>query len=137
MNYNNQMMNNYSMSKEEKIQHAFEERGHDQPYKRIDTSKPHLSNLNEDPFLSRKIIYSIDRDAIRIGKKNVEPKNDIEITGLGVLPLVATISHYEEDHKLVISPKSDPNVEGLVAITLFISTDSWSQNKQSYSTWTD
>lgn len=70
MNFNNQMMNSYSMSKEEKIKHEEEERAANQPYTRVDISKPHLSNLNEDPFLSRKICYSIDKGQIRIGRKN-------------------------------------------------------------------
>lgn len=92
MNFNNQVMSSYSMTRSEKIKHEEEERA-DNPYTRVDTSKPHLSNLNEDPFLSRKICYAIDKGVIRIGRKNVEPKNDIEIIGHGVLPLLATISH--------------------------------------------
>ncbi len=30
-------------------------------YHKIDTKKPHLSNLNQDPQLSLKVKYSIDK----------------------------------------------------------------------------
>lgn len=44
---------------------------------KVDKSKPHLTNLNEDPQLSMKIIYSIDKEVITIGKRGSEPSNDI------------------------------------------------------------
>jgi len=31
-----------------------------------------------------KIHYSIDKEATRIGKRNAEPTNDIEIGGMGI-----------------------------------------------------
>lgn len=110
MNFNNKVMDSYSMSKSDKLKHEEEQRGDDQPYTKIDITKPHLSNLNEDPFLSRKICYSLDKDEVRIGKKNVEPKNDIEIIGLGVVPLLATISRTAEG-KYHLTPKYDTEME--------------------------
>ena len=47
-------------------------------------TKPHLSNLHEDPYLSRKINYSIDMARCTIGRRNMEPPNDIEIGGMGI-----------------------------------------------------
>ncbi len=43
----------------------------------VDKSKPHFSNLNEDPQLSRKINYSINKEEVKIGRRNTEPVNDI------------------------------------------------------------
>lgn len=63
---------------------------------KIDTSKPHLSNLNEDPQLSRKINYSIDKPKSTIGRRNAEPPNDIEIGGMGIRNLQAIIEVNEE-----------------------------------------
>lgn len=62
MNFNNRMINNSTMSKEDKLKIEEEESHQDQPYLKVDTNKPHLSNLNEDPFLSRKVNYSLDKE---------------------------------------------------------------------------
>ena len=35
----------------------------------VDTDRPHLSNLNQDPQLSRVINYSIDKETTKIGKR--------------------------------------------------------------------
>lgn len=37
---------------------------------KVDKNKPHLSNLNQDPQLSRKINYSIDRELTKLGRRN-------------------------------------------------------------------
>lgn len=44
---------------------------------KVDKTRPHLSNLNQDPQLTRKINYSIDKELVKIGKRNAEPQNDI------------------------------------------------------------
>ena len=74
---------------------------------KIDLSKPHLSNLNEDPQLSRKINYSIDSAKCTIGRRNAEPPNDIEIGGMGIRNLQATIEMNEQGF-----PYIDPNFTG-------------------------
>ena len=52
---------------------------------RIDFSKPHIANLNQDPQLSRKVNYLIEEnDETKIGKRGAEDKNDIEIGGMGI-----------------------------------------------------
>lgn len=60
-------------------------------FARIDESKPHIANLNQDPQLSRKINYSIDTTETTIGKRGADPKNDIEIGGMGIRKLHAII----------------------------------------------
>lgn len=62
---------------------------------KVDNSKPHISNLNEDPQLSRKINYSLDREASHIGRRNIEPQNHIEIGGMGIRNLHASIKRVE------------------------------------------
>jgi hypothetical protein len=59
---------------------------------KVDKTKPHLSNLNQDPQLTRKINYGIDKEATKIGKRNSKPQNDIEIGGMGIRNLHAVIS---------------------------------------------
>lgn len=58
MRYNSEVMNDMTMTKKEKIKHE-EEEFHSEA--KFDKTKPHLSNLNEDPQLSRKINYLIDK----------------------------------------------------------------------------
>ena len=58
----------------------------------VDLDRPHLSNLNQDPQLSRLINYSIDKEEVRIGKRKSHPKNDIEIGGMGIRNLHAVIT---------------------------------------------
>lgn len=64
------MMNDITMSTKEKL-----EMEHDSSYPisdvtKVDRNKPHLSNLNQDPQLSRKINYSINNEETRVGKRN-------------------------------------------------------------------
>ena len=61
-----------------------------------------MSNLNEDPQLSRKINYDIDKEESKIGKRGLEPPNDIEIGGMGIRNNHAIIT--KEDDKFYIQP---------------------------------
>lgn len=62
---------------------------------RVDFSKPHIANLNQDPQLSRKVNYAIEENETKIGKRGVEDKNDIEIGGMGIRKLHAMIKNKE------------------------------------------
>jgi hypothetical protein len=74
---------------EEKKKHEAEE---EELYAaKVDTSKPHISNLNEDPQLSRKINYPLQDEVSTIGRRNMEPANSIEIGGMGIRRLHASI----------------------------------------------
>ena len=70
---------------------------------KVDQHRPHLSNLNQDPQVSRRINYSIDKEVTKIGKRGAEPINDIEIGGMGIRNLHAVLSKDEED-KIYIDP---------------------------------
>lgn len=54
------MMNDMTMTRKEKLEQEHDTHGISDIHK-VDTKKPHLSNLNQDPQLSRKINYSIDK----------------------------------------------------------------------------
>lgn len=45
---------------------------------------PHLSNLNEDPFLSGKIVFALNEGQVTIGKPGGEVEPTFRIGGLGV-----------------------------------------------------
>ena len=90
LKFNNMMMKDYEMTKDEKKEQEEKEREEEQKNK-VDLSQAHLSNLNEDPQLSRKINYSIFDMEAKIGRRNAEPQNDIEIGGMGIRPLQAVV----------------------------------------------
>ena len=54
------MMNDMTMTKKQKLEQEHDEIISD--IHKVDKNKPHLSNLNPDPQLSRKINYSIDTE---------------------------------------------------------------------------
>ena len=70
---------------------------------KVDKTKPHLSNLNQDPQLSRKINYAIDKEVNHVGKRNAEPHNEIEIGGMGIRNLHALIKNNSEN-RIFVSP---------------------------------
>lgn len=53
------MMNDMTMTRGEKLKQEHEEIISD--VHKVEKNRPHLSNLNQDPQLSRKINYSIDK----------------------------------------------------------------------------
>jgi hypothetical protein len=48
----------------------------------------------------------VDVKEVKVGNKHCEPKNDIEIAGLGVPALLATITQ-NADNSLVLTPAVD------------------------------
>ena len=69
LKFNTMMVDNLSLTKEERKEN--EKKWNDEfSSNKIDESKPHLSNLNQDPMLSQKIKYSLDKDVIKVGKRN-------------------------------------------------------------------
>ena len=66
-------------------------------------SKIHLSNINEDPFLSRKINHIIN-----VGNNKVGKTGSIKIGGLGVNKEHCSIKYDpDEPNGLVLSPNKD------------------------------
>lgn len=90
LNFISEKENDYEISKAERRKQDPIEL-----YTRIDLSKPHIANLNQDPQLSRKVTYSIEEDSTKIGKRGAEDKNDIEIGGMGIRKLQAVIKSIE------------------------------------------
>jgi hypothetical protein len=56
-----------------------------------------LANLNQDPQLSRKVKYSIDKEETKVGKRGASPPNDIEIGGMGIRRIHALIKSVGND----------------------------------------
>jgi kinesin family protein 13 len=94
MNYNNERLGDYSMTKTEKLEKA------ESLVDKFDETKAHIVNLNEDPMLSRKMKYPMDKSEILIGRKGVEPPNDIVLGGVGVRAHHASIQHLENGYWL-------------------------------------
>ncbi|KRX03487.1 SMAD/FHA domain [Pseudocohnilembus persalinus] len=75
----------------------------------VDQNKPHISNLNEDPQLNNQVLFSIDQDVVKIGRKK-DPKLeiDIAINGLGIKPYHCNV--YKRDGKFYLGPNpNDPS----------------------------
>ena len=92
LRFNAEMMKDYEMTTKEKLQQENQNMAKITDINNVDTSRPHLSNLNQDPQLSRMINYSIDKEKINIGKRKCEPPNDVEIGGMGIRNLHAVIT---------------------------------------------
>ena len=56
MNKNNELLGDYNMTLSEKLEKA------ESVIDRFDETKCHIVNLNEDPMLSRKMKYPLDKD---------------------------------------------------------------------------
>ena len=95
--YVDETINDRETSRTEKKKHEAEEE--DAYAARIDLSQPHLSNLNEDPQLSRKVNYLLS-DHNSIGRRNLTPPNSIEIGGMGIRNLHALIKLEEDQYWL-------------------------------------
>jgi len=59
----------------------------------VNKSKPHFINLNEDPLLTAKILYSLDKPFVHVGRKNGNPVPDIVLGGAGIKSNHAIISN--------------------------------------------
>lgn len=60
-------------------------------------------------MLSQKIKYALDQDTIKIGKRKHEPKNDVEIGGMGIRPLHANISKRDDKYFIESEVCSEEN----------------------------
>lgn len=59
-----------------------------------------MINLNEDPMLSGRIVYSLVNIETHIGRKNGDPVADIILNGIGIEKNHAII--YNENGKIFI-----------------------------------
>ncbi len=51
---------------------------------KVDTNKPHLVVLNEDPQLSHKLRYSLNELPVYVGRKHGNPTPQITLSGIGI-----------------------------------------------------
>eukprot|EP00743_Colponemidia_sp_Colp-15_P005318 GILK01005718.1.p1 GENE.GILK01005718.1~~GILK01005718.1.p1 ORF type:complete len:1016 (+),score=245.98 GILK01005718.1:37-3048(+) len=68
----------------------------------IETSEPHLSNLNEDPMLTGRVMFGLKSGANKVGKFSAVGATDIVLSGLGIASNHCTITY--EDSGVTISP---------------------------------
>lgn len=69
----------------------------------FDYSQPYLTNINEDPLLNGKALYSLKNNSVfHIGKKNGNPPPDLILGTLGIKPNHAIIRNHEGE--LTIEP---------------------------------
>lgn len=73
----------------------------------IDLSFPYLENLNEDPVLNGKVKYSLKNGKLLVGRKNMEPPNDIVLGGLGILAYHAEVIY--QDQVYIENAQNDNN----------------------------
>lgn len=86
---NSILMKEYETSYDDKVVQMKEK---EENLVKEDPNAPHITNLNEDPLLNGKIYYNLNKQmALRIGKKNGNPKPDIILSALGIQPNHATI----------------------------------------------
>jgi len=69
----------------------------------VDKSGPHMTNLNEDPQLSGRVIYNFNSVPIVVGRKNADPPADIVLSSSSVRPRHCTFDKNEEE-QITISP---------------------------------
>ena len=66
----------------------------DFPSDKFDADEPHITNVSEDELLSGRIKYSC-ANTLTIGNKSGEPKPDVGLHALGILPIHAKILNEE------------------------------------------
>mmetsp|Transcript_18371 Transcript_18371/g.18347 ORF Transcript_18371/g.18347 Transcript_18371/m.18347 type:complete len:726 (+) Transcript_18371:426-2603(+) len=75
-------------------------------------TKPHFSNLNEDPLLSGYIKHQFKPGRNVIGKKNPGSPPDIIIEGLGVGIDHCVVVYENDEYKII--PSQDPNLKTML-----------------------
>ena len=84
---------------------------------KVDINFPHLSNINEDPMLTGKVMHSFkEKPTIRVGRKNKNNNPDIRLNALGILDLHALLEYEEEEDgpgAVYLSPGSSEVKTGL------------------------
>ena len=82
---------------------------------RIDTSRPHLIVLNEDPQLSHKLKYGLDSLPIYVGRKLGNPPPHICLSGIGIKVNHAVFVYDDIRKGIVLKPK-DPDARDYIFI---------------------
>ena len=82
LNANQRMIDDSKKTAEQKLQDIDAEFA----FEKVDTTKPYLANLNEDPQLDMKVLYTLDRPETRVGRKRGENQLEVVLNGIGVKP---------------------------------------------------
>jgi hypothetical protein len=86
---NQREMQNMEKSWEEKLKEAkeleeAEEREEEEKKKALLMGVAHLVNLNEDPFLDRKVTYQMKEGVLTIGRRMKDSTNMVQLGGTGI-----------------------------------------------------
>jgi len=54
---------------------------------------PHLINLNEDPQITLKLTYSLEKTKTIVGRKKASPKPDIILESVGIQVIHAVFTN--------------------------------------------
>ncbi|XP_023930292.1 kinesin-like protein KIF28P isoform X2 [Lingula anatina] len=60
----------------------------------------HFVNLNEDPMLSSKVYYFLEKPEVTIGRKDAEPMPDICLSGLSIMKQHAVVTNSGGDYEI-------------------------------------
>lgn len=78
--------------------------------KKVDKTLPHLSNINEDPMLTGRILHGFETATeIHVGRKNGDPVPTIIISAIGIQPNHARI--YKKEEWVFLEPSSEESSE--------------------------
>lgn len=74
-----------------------------------DMTVPHITNLNEDPQLSGMLYYQMSSCPIQVGRKNGNPKPNILVGGIGILPNHAIFEkeEFDSDGNVIVQPSPE------------------------------
>lgn len=91
------------LSREKEMTFSQKREIHVEPESIVDTSCPHMSNINEDHQLSGRVVYNFQKVPLTVGRKNADPPCDIVLASSSV-----SIRHCEfnvdEDGKVTVEP---------------------------------
>ena len=103
---NSMMMKEYEKSFKEKLQES--KQNPLAQAEKFDKTKPHLSNINEDPILTGKVIHHFeDKSIIRVGRKTGNPRPEIIIRAIGIQPNHAHFEIDEEEGVFLVPGSED------------------------------
>ena len=96
---NAMVMEEYEKTFEEKLK---EEKENETAVEKHNFDVPHLTNLNEDPFLSGQIYHNLEQiNCLYIGRKNGDPTPHVILHGIGIQRNHARIEREGDDFFLI------------------------------------
>jgi len=102
---NTSVMNEMQKTHEQKIAEVKQQEKEHYFGEKVDTKKPHLVVLNEDPQLSHKLKYSLANLPVYVGRKLGNPQPQICLSGIGIKVNHAVFVWDDVRKSIVLKPK--------------------------------